>query len=229
MGDPDDPRAPIAGCGDLPVQDGEGTHIKPGARFVEQEQWGRLEEDTGEVQPLRHTAREGPGPFFGKGGQFHAGQRFGKRRLVRRVPVHPAPERKILERGQAGIDERGVPEIAEPAVLAKPFDGAHGGAGQPCHDLEQGGLARAVRADQQRDRAGMHLKRDVPEHGTGAEELSDSGELQQHQFSRPLRRLKLTNGSRHIRMPPIHSQLTSGLELRRNTARFCWSTAIRVA
>ena len=62
-----------------------------------------------------------------------------------------------------------------------------------------------------------------------AEELSDSGELQQHQFSRPLRRLKLTNGSRHIRMPPIHSQLTSGLELRRNTARFCWSTAIRVA
>ena len=48
MGDPDDPRAPIAGCGDLPVQDGEGTHIKPGARFVKQEQWGRLEEDAGE-------------------------------------------------------------------------------------------------------------------------------------------------------------------------------------
>ena len=120
-------------------------------------------------------------------------------------------------------------QIPELAVLAKPFDGAHGGAGKPRHDPKQGGLARAVGADEQGDRAGEHLKRDVPEHGAGPKEFSDSGEPYQHQLSRELRRLKLMNGSRQISVPPIHSQLTSGLELRRNTARFWRSTAMRVA
>ena len=102
---------------------------------------------------------------------------------------------------------------------------------------EEGSLAYQLLSTRLKDwelyQVRLRIEREVLGAGrrerTGAEEFSDTGELQQHQFSRPLRRQKLTNGSRHIRMPPIHSQLTSGLELRRHTARFCWSTAIRVA
>ena len=68
MGDPDDPRAPISGCGDLPVQDGEGTHIKPGARFVEQEQWGRLEEDAARFSRCAIPREKVPAVL--RGGQF---------------------------------------------------------------------------------------------------------------------------------------------------------------
>ena len=228
MGNPADPGPPFPGRRDFPVEQGEGARVKPGARLVQKEQPGRLEQDARQIEPLRHAPRESARPFLSEGFQLHAGQCLRERGAVRGAAVHPVPEGEVFQCGQAGIDEGGMAEIAKLAVLEGARHRARARADESGHDAQQGGLARAVGTDQQGDRRRAHLKRDVPQHGAGAEELSDSGEAQ-HQLSLTPRRLKPMKGSRHISVPPIHSQLTSGLELRRKTARFWRSTAMRVA
>src|SRR6267143_240001 len=61
---------------------------------------------------------------------------------------------------------------------------------QPGDDVEQGGLARAVRPDHREHLAGLDAEADAGERGQRAEALGDVGDLEDHAAARPERHPK---------------------------------------
>lgn len=71
VGDPDHGRSVRSGLCDFSVQQIQRATVKSGARFVQQQNARRLEQDACEIQTLGHPPGKGAGPFLGKTAQFH--------------------------------------------------------------------------------------------------------------------------------------------------------------
>lgn len=152
MAYPHQPGAALAGRVYLTVQDAEGPDVKPGPRFIEQNQFRFEQQKPRKVQALGHTPREAARPFVCETLEFHAVERVQQPSFVSGEVVQRTPEREVLQRGQVGINEGLVAEIAQLLVRDGTFHGARARARQSGHDLKQGRLARTVGTGKQRHR-----------------------------------------------------------------------------
>ena len=113
-------------------------------RLVQKPEVGPQEEEAGEGEALLHPAGEGgEGKVRGKG---EAGQ---GRLPVPLRPVETQVKEEVLPGGEVAVEGRGVGEEEGPSPSLHP---APGGPYKPRHEAEEGGLARAVRAQE-----GHHL------------------------------------------------------------------------
>ena len=161
--------------------------VEPRVRLVEQQQPRLVDERPGEGEPLHHPAREAAhlpvrGPRQADRLQPALRPRV---RLVGGDAVEPRVEDEVLLGREVVVQERLVPEVADERPLgaapgARPadLDRAGAGAGEAGGDLQQRGLARAVRAEQQQRLARRDVERHVVERDDGAEAAGDPREAQ---------------------------------------------------
>lgn len=139
---------------------GGGNGIQAARGFIEEEDAGMVQKGAGQAETLNgsggeraHLAIQG---FRER--ELHGKLRDARRSLRRRQMIEPAEEEQIFASGEAGIETQiaaGVesetsPDRARlaPDVVTGKARGAVCGKEQRRQDAEQGGLARAIRAEQ---------------------------------------------------------------------------------
>src|SRR5438552_7642796 len=120
--------------------------------------------------------------------------RLGLRRTLRRPEVRG--HRHVLEYGELSERPRNLelardPEVADPVgreageLLRAEADRAGARRERARHAVEEGGLARAVRADEAEDLALLHFEGDGVQRGEAAEALREAGDGQHLQMGGP--------------------------------------------
>ena len=148
--------------GDELEHGGTPGRVEPVGRLVEQQQPGVTDQRLGQLDPLLHAGGVGTDQAVPLLVQPDVAQRLGRAFLGHRgrQPRHPAQVGHELGRGHVGrqaivlrhVAEQGPdPLAAGLAVVTEHLGLALGRRDEPEQDLDQGRLARAVRADQPRD------------------------------------------------------------------------------
>ena len=81
------------------------------------------------------------------------------------TPVEPSVEVEVLERGELAIDERLVPEEADPPPLDRDLERPARRRREPDDQPEERRLPRTVRPGHDEGAARLELEGDVPERG----------------------------------------------------------------
>ena len=144
-------------------------------RLVQKPEVGPQEEEAGEGEALLHPAGEGgEGKVRGEG---EAGQ---GRLPVPLRPVEAQVKEEVLPGGEVAVEGRGVGEEEGPSPSLHP---APGGPYKPRHEAEEGGLARAVRAQEGHHLSPLQGKAQIAEDPVAAKALGNGLEAQEHAFT----------------------------------------------
>ena len=165
-------------------------HIQAARRFVEEEEFGLVEERHGEDEPLFHALRVALHLLASPHGEAE-----GFEKVVRAPfcpgtiePVEVPHQHEVLPCGQVDVGVRGFGHDAEPLFypdrflqdIIPEYPGAPAAPRDDAGEYPRGsGLPRPVRAEKTEDLSFADLKRDVVHGGDGAENLRQVFNLDQ--------------------------------------------------
>ena len=116
---------------ELTVEQRRAVLVERGVRLVEDEQRRVVEERTAEREPLRHPARERRDALGARVPEAEPFEQHPDPLAPLGHPVEPAVQLEVLERREVAVEQRLVPEVAEPAASRSTSRSPAVGAARP--------------------------------------------------------------------------------------------------